>query len=158
MDYLWIVWLVLGVVFAVAEVFTLGFVLLWFGVGAFVAGALALVGAPLALQLVAFVFVSLALTAMSRTIFERYFTLKGESEIKTGMASLPGQIGTVVESSRGALGEGAVKVYGSTWTALPAAGEEPLASGDQVSVERVEGAVIYVRRVAPSDRSSWRRE
>ncbi len=62
--------------------------------------------------------------------------------------ALPGKTGVVVSSSRGALNEGAVKVYGSTWTAYPAEGEEALEAGDRVAVERVQGASIYVRRVA----------
>ena len=63
------------------------------------------------------------------------------------MDALPGKVGTVVSSSRGALNEGAVKVFGSTWTAYPAEGEEPLEAGDRVAVERVQGASIYVSRV-----------
>ena len=50
-------------------------------------------------------------------------------------------------SSRGALDEGAVKVFGSIWTAYPAEGEPPLEAGDRVVVERLQGASIYVRRV-----------
>jgi membrane protein implicated in regulation of membrane protease activity len=72
-----------------------------------------------------------------------------------GVDSLPGQIGTVTESSRGALGEGAVRVFGSTWTAFPVDGEPPLVEGDKVEVERVDGAVIYVRKERPRT-GSWR--
>ena len=71
-----------------------------------------------------------------------------------GAAKLPGQVGTVVASSQGALAEGAVKVYGSTWTAYPAEGEEPLEAGDRVEVDRVQGASIYVRRI--DTRPDWR--
>lgn len=155
LDYLWIVWITAGVVLAIAEAFTLGFVLLWFGVGALVAGALALLGAGVGLQMAAFLVVSIGLTVASRTIFERVFFRNQGPGMKTGMASLPGQIGTVVEPSRGALSEGAVKVFGSTWTAYPAEGEEPLEAGDRVSVDRVEGAVIYVRRAGPEG-PGWR--
>ena len=42
------------------------------------------------------------------------------------------------------LQEGAVKVFGSTWTAYPAPGESPLEAGERVCVESVEGASIYV--------------
>jgi membrane protein implicated in regulation of membrane protease activity len=66
--------------------------------------------------------------------------------MKMGLASLPGQVGTVVTSSQGALNEGAVKVFGSIWTAYPAEGEPPLEAGDRVVVERLQGASIYVRR------------
>jgi len=50
--------------------------------------------------------------------------------------------------------EGAVKVFGSTWTAYPAEGEEPLEAGDRVEVTRVQGASIYVRRIGTAP--DWR--
>jgi membrane protein implicated in regulation of membrane protease activity len=153
----WILWTVLGVILIIAEIFTPGFVLLWFGIGALAAAFAGLVGiTSLTAQFLIFVLVSVALTAASRTIFVNYFSReKTGSDLKTGVDSLPGQIGTVVSSSRGALNEGAVKVYGSTWTAYPAEGESPLEAGDRVSVERVQGSSIYVRRVG-DDGPGWR--
>ena len=147
-NWTWILWTILGVVLVIAEVFTPGFVLLWFGVGALAAALAAFLGAGLAAQFFLFIAVSAALTALSRTLFVNYFG-GGEEEpdgLRMGAASLPGQIGTVVTSSQGALNEGAVKVYGSVWTAYPAEGEEPLEAGDRVVVERLQGASLYVRR------------
>ena len=145
----WILWAVLGVILIIAEIFTPGFVLLWFGIGALVAAFAGLVGiTSLTLQFLIFILVSVGLTAASRTIFVNYFSReKTGSDLKTGVDAMPGQIGTVVSSSRGALNEGAVKVYGSTWTAYPAEGEDPLEAGERVTVERVQGASIYVRRI-----------
>jgi membrane protein implicated in regulation of membrane protease activity len=152
----WILWTVLGVILVIAEIFTPGFVLLWFGIGALAAAFAGLVGIDsLTIQFLIFIVVSVALTAASRTIFVNYFSReKTGTDLKTGVDALPGQIGTVVSSSRGALNEGAVKVYGSTWTAYPAEGEEPLEAGDRVAVDRVQGASIYVRRV--DARPDWR--
>src|SRR5688500_18961930 len=148
-EWLWIFWLVLGAILIVAEVFTSGFVLLWFGIGALAAAFAGLIGIDsLALQFLIFAGVSIGLTAASRTIFVNYFSKErtGES-LRTGVDSLPGKIGTVVSSSKGAMQAGAVKVFGSTWTAYPAPGEAPLEAGERVCVERVEGASIYVDRV-----------
>ena len=36
-DWIWILWCVLGLALIVTEVFTTGFVLLWFGIGALAA-------------------------------------------------------------------------------------------------------------------------
>lgn len=157
MSDLWYIWLILGAIFVVAEIFTSGFVLLWFGVGALVAALLAftgLVGLPL--QVMVFLAVSVALTIASRTIFDRIL-MRGSPgrEIKTGVDSLPGQKGLVVISSAGATCEAAVRVFGSTWRAFPAEGEEPLTEGEQVLIDRVEGASVYVRRV--DHEPSWRR-
>lgn len=156
MDISWILWTVLGVVLIIAEVFTTGFVLLWFGVGALAAAFAGMVGiSSLPAQFLVFAVVSVALTALSRTIFSDYLTKREPSrEIKTGVDALPGKIGTVVSSSRGALNEGAVKVYGSTWTAYPAEGEDPLEAGDRVAVDRVQGASIFVRRIREAP--DWR--
>lgn len=155
-EWLWIFWVILGAILIVAEIFTSGFVLLWFGIGALVAAFLGLIGVDsLALQFLIFAVISISLTAASRTIFVNYFSReKTGQSLRTGVDSLPGKIGTVVSSSRGALQEGAVKVFGSTWTAYPAPGEEPLEAGERVCVESVEGASIYVRRV--QDGPDWR--
>ena len=130
--------------------------LLWFGIGALAAGLVGLVGIhSITLQFLIFAVVSIGLTAASRTIFVNYFSReKSGGDLKSGFEGLPGKMGTVVSSSRGALHEGAVKVFGSTWTAYPADGEEPLEAGDRVVVERIQGASIYVRRVVEG--RDWR--
>lgn len=157
-SYLWIFWVILAAILIVAEIFTTGFVLLWFGIGALAAAFAGLVGVDsLALQFLIFAIVSIALTAASRTIFVNYFSReKSGGDLKSGVEALPGKLGTVVSSSRGAMHEGAVKVFGSTWTAYPVEGEDPLEAGDRVQVERVDGASIYVRRVAHGQERDWR--
>ena len=114
-NLLWILWCVLGLALIVAEIFTTGFVLLWFGIGALAAGFAGLIGIDsLAIQFAIFILVSGGLTAASRTIFVNYFSQeKTGNALRSGAEALPGKIGTVVSSSRGALHEGAVKVYGS---------------------------------------------
>ena len=157
-NLIWILWCVLGLALIVAEIFTSGFVLLWFGIGALAAAFAGIIGIDnLALQFLIFAGVSTALTAASRTIFINYFTReKAGNELRTGIDSLPGKIGTVVSSSKGALNEGAVKVFGSTWTAYPAVGELPLEAGERVRVESIQGASIYVRRI--DETSDWRQK
>src|SRR2546423_10502281 len=139
-NYLWIVWTILGAVLIIAEIFTTGFVLLWFGIGALAAAFAGLLGLhSIPAQFLIFAIVSIALTAASRTIFVNYFSReKTGGDLKTGADALPGKVGTVITSSHGALNEGAVKVFGSTWTAYPADGEEPLEAGDPVQVEAVQ--------------------
>ena len=144
---LWIIWLVLGVALIIAEVFTLGFVLLWFGIGAIAAAFVGWIGFGFAWQFAVFAIVSIALTAMSRTIFSKYLHHSEANSLKSGSDSMPGQIGTVTISSKGALNEGAVKVFGSTWTAFPEDEDTVLREGEKVEVVRVQGSSIYVRPV-----------
>jgi membrane protein implicated in regulation of membrane protease activity len=68
----WLLWLILGVGLIVAEIFTLGFVLFWFGIGAIAAAFAGFLGAGVGWQFLVFAVVSVGLTAMSRTIFAKY--------------------------------------------------------------------------------------
>lgn len=146
-QYTWIFWILLGVILIVAETFTLGFVLLWFGIGALLAAGAGMLGIGLLGQFLIFASVSITLTAASRTIFSNFLSRGDDETVKIGVDSLPGQIGTVTMASKGALNEGAVKVYGSTWTAFPEDGDTELVEGEKVEVVRVQGSSIYVRPI-----------
>ena len=155
-EYLWVIWLIAGLVLIVAEIFTLGFVLFWFGIGAIAAALVGLAGGGIFLQSLVFILVSGGLTVMSRTIFSRFLS-RDDEHVKTGVDSLPGRVGTVSVASSGALIESAVKVYGSTWTAFPIDGETAFNIGDKVEVVEVKGSSIYVRK-AERELPGWRDE
>jgi membrane protein implicated in regulation of membrane protease activity len=152
-QYGWILWTVLGVFFVIAEVFTLGFVLLWFGIGALVASLASYLGIGLLGQFLVFSVVSAVLTVMSRTIFDNVFS-RGEA-LKTGIETLPGRIGTVKRESKGALNAARVRVYGSNWKAFPIDDETTFEKGEKVEVVRVEGSSIYVRK-AKRELAGWK--
>jgi membrane protein implicated in regulation of membrane protease activity len=156
-QYTWIFWILLGVILIVAETFTLGFVLLWFGVGALLAAGAGMLGVSLLGQFLIFAAVSIALTAASRTIFANFLSRHDDDTVKMGVDSLPGQIGTVTSASKGALNEGAVKVYGSTWTAFPEDGDTELVEGEKVEVVRIQGSSIYVRPIV-KHLPGWRQD
>ena len=92
-NLIWIMWCVLGLILVVAEIFTTGFVLLWFGIGALAAAFAGLVGInSLAIQFLIFAVVSTGLTAASRTIFTNYFTREQSGQaLRTGADALPGK-------------------------------------------------------------------
>ncbi|MBS1810312.1 MAG: NfeD family protein [Acidobacteria bacterium] len=142
---MWIIWLVIAALLMAGEVATTGFFLLWFGIGAVVAAVAALLGvSSLPIQVTIFLVVSLLLVVASRTIFEKYIT-KHDS-LKTGVDSMIGEIVSVVEASQGARNEAAIKAFGSVWTAIPVAGEEPLQIGESVRIDHVDGNTVYVYR------------
>ena len=148
-----IIWIIVGVGLMIAEIFTLGFVLFWFGIGAIVAAFAGFLGAGVGLQFLLFAIVSIGLTAMSRTILSKYLPSQSE-HFRTGVDSLPGKVGTVTGASKGALNESAVKVYGSTWTAYPI-DDVALEEGEKVEVVEVRGSSIYVRPIR-DELPEWR--
>ena len=156
-QYLWIGWIVLGVALIIAEIFTLGFVLFWFGLGALGAALAAMMGFGLPIQFAIFAVISIGLTVMSRTIFAKYLLHRDEDAVKMGVDSLPGQVGTVTSASSGALNAGAVRVYGSVWTAFPADEDVKLIEGEKVEVVSVKGSSIYVKP-ATKELPDWRQD
>ena len=58
-EWFWVLWCILGAILIVAEIFTSGFVLLWFGIGALAAAFAGLIGIDsLAIQFMIFAVVS----------------------------------------------------------------------------------------------------
>src|SRR3982074_2749200 len=108
-NYIWIVWTILGAILIIAEIFTTGFVLLWFGIGALAAAFAGLLGVhSITAQFLIFAIVAIGLTAASRTIFVQYFSReKTGGDLKSGVEGLPREIRTAVSSGRGPLHEGA---------------------------------------------------
>src|SRR5256885_10317640 len=90
-NYLWIFWTILGAILIIAEVFTTGFVLLWFGIGALAAALAGLIGIDsIVLQFLIFAVVSIVLTTASRTIFVNYFSKeKSGGGFKNRLGSFP---------------------------------------------------------------------
>ena len=145
----------LAVGLIIAEIFTLGFVLFWFGIGALAAAIVGFTGLGFGWQFAVFAVVSVVLTVMSRTIFAQYLPHNDSKAMRSAIDSLPGKIGTVSTASKGALNEGAVKVFGSTWTAYPLEGESGLIEGEKVEVVEVRGSSIYVRPMR-NELPEWR--
>ncbi len=156
-QYAWILWVIFGVFFIIAEIFTLGFVLFWFGIAALAAAFASFLGVGYIGQFLVFAGVATILTIMSKTIFENYYPHKDE-RVKMGIDALPGQIGTVKKGSKGALNAASVNVFGTDWKAFPIDDETTFEEGEKVEVVRVEGSSIYVRKAKNKELPDWRGE
>ena len=131
----WHIWVFVGIGLVIGEIFTAGFLLLWFGVGAFLAAGLALLGAGSIYQTLSFILTSLILIVLSRTIF-RQFLFRKEVGISTNVEALIGQEALVMQMIEGKSKPGLVKIGGETWSAISEEGRI-----DQDEVVRVKGVV-----------------
>lgn len=138
---LWWVWMVLAAVFAIGEIFTAGFFLLWFGIGAAVAGVLTLLGLGAAWQLIVFAVLSGVLFAVSRRFAERW-TQKQPSGV--GADRFIGKTGVVLEEIDNLKATGRIRVERDEWRAESDTGEV-IPPGNVVEVVRVEGTRMVVR-------------
>lgn len=134
-------WAVGAVVLIVAELFTSGFFMLPFGLGAAVAAVLAATGQPLAWQWVAFVAVSIAALVGLRPLADR---LTHEPPQKVAVDRVIGKEAVVIERLDPDQHAGRVRVDREEWRA-EAPGCTPLEVGARVIVERVDGTRLIVR-------------
>jgi len=142
----WQLWIAAALVFGGLEIKLSGFVTLWFAVGALVSALAAGLGLGINFQLVLFTGVSVALFSASRTIFKRAF-MRSASNLKVGVEAMVGQEAVVTEALSDPHG-GTVRINGELWTARSLAG--PMAEGERVTVEQVEGLKLWVRRPSAS--------
>lgn len=137
---LWLIWVVIAVVFGVAEVFTLTAALGVLGAAAVLPAVIAGLGLPLPLQLVAFAVAAttgvllvrpIALRHMNRPQLERF-----------GVDALVGKRAFVVREVNDR--DGLVRIDGEEWSARSFDDVTVMPEGAAVSVMRISGTTAYV--------------
>jgi membrane protein implicated in regulation of membrane protease activity len=127
--------------FVVAEIFHMGFFLLWFGVGAAVAGILALLDFGMGWQLASFIIVSGVLFAVSRRFAEK-FTKKQPPGV--GADRFIDKKGVVIEEINNLKNTGRVRLGKDEWRA-DSDTDMIILPGQMVEVVRVEGTHLMVK-------------
>lgn len=138
-------WAIMALILAVAEIFTTGFFLLCFALGALAAAGMAFLGFGLAGQLSAFVVVSAAAVVLVRPLAMR---ISNRDTYLIGIDRVVGRSAIVIETIDPAAGRGVVRVGSERWSATSEDGT-PIPTGAQVEVIRVEGVRLKVRLAAP---------
>ncbi|TWH65470.1 membrane protein implicated in regulation of membrane protease activity [Micromonospora olivasterospora] len=136
-------WVVLGVLLAVAEIFTTTLFLLMFAVGAFAAAGAAALGAPTAVQALVFAAVSALTVAVVRPAIRRHARPALDSgEQPFGVAAIEGATALVLEPVDA--DRGLVKIDGELWSARSYDATQSFTPGQRVQVIKVQGATALV--------------
>ena len=135
-----LIWLGLLVAFLLAEGSTVALVSIWFAAGSLAALIASLLGAPLWLQVLLFVAVSVGLLAMLRPFVRKYLRPRMS---RTNVDAVVGSQGFVTEDIDNVAASGQVKLGAMPWTARSTSGE-PIPTGTRVRVDKVEGVKVYV--------------
>lgn len=146
MNWAAIIWLLLMVVFLIAEASTVTLVSLWFAAGALAAMAAALLGGALWLQVSVFLAVSVVLLTALRPLVRKFITPKLTA---TNIDSVIGSIGLVTAPIDNVTASGQVKLGGMVWTARSTAGD-PIPEGTRIRVDKIEGVKVFVTPVKES--------
>lgn len=135
-----IMWFIAMVVFMVLELSTVSLTCIWFALGALAALIAALCGAPIWLQVVWFLVVSILALIATRPLVKKYIN---DKTTPTNADMLIGQSCVVMEPISNLSETGAVKVGGKVWTARSEDGTI-FAPGERVVAVRIEGVKLIV--------------
>jgi len=135
-----IIWLVLLIIFLIAEAATVTMVSLWFAAGSLAALIVSLLGGTWAAQVITALVVSNLLLACLRPVVRKHFTPKLS---KTNVDAVIGSKGYVTADIDNVGATGTVKLGAMEWTARSTSGA-PVPKGTLVKVDRIEGVKVFV--------------
>lgn len=135
-------WLAAMIVLLIIEGVAPGLVSIWFALGAFAAMISAILHAPLWLQLIWFLVVSVVSLVLTRPLVEKYVNSKTQA---TNADMVIGRECRVTENIDNIAGTGAVSVGGKIWTARTESDEIKASVGELMTAVRIEGVKLIVK-------------
>jgi membrane protein implicated in regulation of membrane protease activity len=134
-------WTIFAIVVGIGEIFTAGFFLLPFAIGAAAAAILAWLSAPIIAQWLVF----FGVTTISLVYLRRFIGRQDEGEQpRVGANRWVGSEGLVLQDIDPHTGAGMVRILNEEWRAASAG---PIPAGSRIVVTQVDGARLIVERL-----------
>ena len=134
-------WTIFAIVMGVGEIFTAGFFLLPFAIGAGAAAVLAWIGAGVLAQWLVF----FGLSVFSLAYLRRFMNRQDEGEEpRVGANRWVGEEGTVLKDIDPVTDAGMVRVLREKWRATAA---QPITTGERIIVTEIQGTRLTVERL-----------
>ena len=143
--FVWYVWLALALITLILEVFTSGFIIGCFSIGAAAAAVVAAFGVDTNVQLIVFAAVTVGVFAFIRPFAVKYL-LRAKHRVATNNDALIGRLGRVVTAIDNENMRGEVKVDGDIFPARSHSGEL-IAAAHDVKVVALDSITLIVEPV-----------
>lgn len=141
---MWQIWLIAAGIFFVAEIITVGFLILWLGIGAILAMIVSFFTSNIIIQTAVFVISSAILIFATKPLVNRI--TKNDKTISTNVYSIIGKSGLVIEDINLVEGKGQIKVDGEVWSAI-CNGNSTIQAGTEVKVLEIRGVKALVEPI-----------
>lgn len=142
MSEMMIFWLVVLIVAVVIEAATLGLATIWFAGGALIAILATMLHAPIWLQILVFLVVSILLLVFTRPIAVKYFNI---NRVRTNAEGLVGKQAIVLTDIDNLQAVGTVTVNGQEWSARSFDDKVRIKAGAVVDVQAINGVRLIVK-------------
>lgn len=127
----------------IIEMLTVDLIFLMFAGGAVAAMSAALLGAPVAVQVLVFTAVSVALLFLARPPLKDWMARTSPETLTNAQALVGAEAVVVAEVTENG---GRVKLRGEVWSARAAIDNDIIPVDDEVIVTRIDGAIAVVQR------------
>ena len=140
----WTIWLIIGVIFIISEIFTVGFVMMPLGIAALASGLIAYLfpQSGLGPQLGAFIVTGVVLLFFGQKLANK---ISKDPDIKVGAERLVGSHGLVLEKIDPVRNSGLVRVMQEEWRAS-SENDAVIEKGEKITVVQVDGTHLTVKK------------
>jgi membrane protein implicated in regulation of membrane protease activity len=135
-------WIIFGIVLMIAEIFTPGFLLASFGIGAFGGSLFAYWDYAFKVQLFVFSIITMIVFFGIRPLYNKYFH-KLDDQRETGVNAFIGNNYKVTENINNLENSGRVQIGSESWRARSES-DEVFETGDLITINKVEGSTLIV--------------
>jgi membrane protein implicated in regulation of membrane protease activity len=143
----WMVWIAIGVLCMIIEIFTPGFFFMSVGLGALVTGLISLLLPGTVWQILFFAVITFVIFIFTRKLSRKIMSKTSE---ETNIYALKGQIGKVVKEIPED-GRGYVKVEGEEWSAKSSE-KTVIKAGSKVEILNITGNKLIVKEVVEEEK------
>ncbi len=138
----WLIWIIIGAIFIVAEIFSVSFFAGPIGLACLVAALINFSGASATWQLVGFSATSVGLLLAVRPVWKRMMENRADQEV-SGIDTYVGRQGKITETVDTQAETGRIKIGGESWRAVPDK-SIIIEEGTMATVIRIEGSKAVV--------------
>jgi len=136
---MWHYWLIIAGFFVILEIFTAGFLVFWFGMGALLAMISSLFIKNVVVQAGVFLVSSTVLLFFTKNLSKSVAT----TDVKTNAFAIQGKIGKVIVDINPTEGTGQIKVNGEIWSAK-SHNDSYIPKDTEITIEKIDGVKAIV--------------
>ena len=140
---MWQFWLIVAGLFFVGEIFTLGFLIFWFGIGALFAMIVSFFTTNIIIQTTVFLITSTIFILATKPLVKKYVDVK---KTNTNVFSIIGKKALVIKDIDPIHSSGQIKLNGEVWSA-ETENDEIIKEGSEVEVLKINGVKAIVKLV-----------
>ena len=140
---MWQFWLIVAGLFFVGEIFTLGFLIFWFGIGALFAMIVSFFTTNIIIQTTVFLRTSTIFILATKPLVKKFVDVKNTN---TNVFSIIGKKALVIKDIDPIHSSGQIKLNGEVWSA-ETENDEIIKEGSEVEVLKINGVKAIVKLV-----------